>query len=169
MARPTARRKRMDIRTIGLPLLCAALVLGCAQQAEQPAVSTEADRQAIDQVREQEVAAINSGDLSLGYAADDIITMPPGEPALVGKPALQAWVEAFVSQVTASLSYAPTDIVVAGDLAVEHYTGTLTATPVGGGDSVTEALKGIHVYQRQADGSWKMTHDVWNLDAPPGE
>ncbi len=157
----------MATRTIGLPALCAALMLGCTQYAEQPAVSTEADRQAIDQVREQEVAAISSGDLSLGYAADGIITMPPGEPALVGKPALQAWVEAFTSQVTASLSYSPTDVIVAGDLAVEHYAATLTATPVDGGDSFTEALKGIHVYQRQADGSWKLTHDVWNLNAQP--
>ena len=157
----------MDIRTMGLPLFCAALVLGCTQQAEQPAVSTEADRQAIDQVREQEVAAINTGDLSLGYAADDIITMPPGEPALVGKAALQAWMEGFMSQATASLSYASTDVIVAGDLAVEHYAGTLTLTPVGGGDSVDEAFKGIHVYQRQADGSWKLTHDIWNLDVPP--
>ena len=157
----------MDIRTMRLPLFCAALMLGCTQQAEQPAVSTEADRQAIDQVREQEVAAINSGDLSLGYAADNLITLPPGEPALVGKPALQAWMEAFLSQTTASLSYGSTDVIVAGDLAVEHYTGTLTLTPVGGGDSVDETLKGIHVYQRQADGSWKLTHDIWNLEAPP--
>ncbi|NNG15213.1 MAG: DUF4440 domain-containing protein [Gemmatimonadales bacterium] len=159
----------MNIRTMRLPVLCAALMLGCTQYAEQPAVSTEADRQVIDQVREQEVAAISSGDLSLRYAADDIITMPPGEPALVGKPALQAWMEAFTSQVTASVSYAPTDIVIAGDLAVEYYEGTLTATPVDGGDSVTEALKGIHVYQRQADGTWKLTHDVWNLNGPSGD
>ena len=159
----------MDIRTIGLPVFCAALVLGCTQYAEQPAVSTEADLQAVDQVREQEVAAINTGDLSLGYAADDIITMPPGEPALVGKPALQAWMDAFLSQATATLSYASANVVVAGDLAVEHYAGTLTVTPVGGGDSVDESLKGIHVYQRQADGSWKLTHDVWNMDLPPSD
>jgi ketosteroid isomerase-like protein len=30
-----------------------------------------------------------------------------------------------------------------------------------------EALKGIHIYRRQADGSWKITHDAWNFDAPP--
>jgi ketosteroid isomerase-like protein len=25
-------------------------------------------------------------------------------------------------------------------------------------------IKGIHVYKRQADGSWQMAQDVWNSD-----
>jgi hypothetical protein len=24
--------------------------------------------------------------------------------------------------------------------------------------------KGLHVYGRQSDGSWKLTHDIWNSD-----
>jgi hypothetical protein len=31
---------------------------------------------------------------------------------------------------------------------------------------VTETIKDIHVYQRQADGSWRIYGDVWNADPP---
>ena len=56
-----------------------------------------------------------------------------------------------------------------GDVAIERYSGLFTVTPKAGGDAVAENIKGIHVYRRQADGSWKMTHDVWNSDDPlPG-
>ena len=39
-----------------------------------------------------------------------------------------------------------------------------------GAKPMTEGMKGIHVYRRQADGSWKITKVIWNgdqrLDAP---
>ncbi len=159
----------MTMRTKILPLFCASLMLGCAQ-AEEYADTAEADREAIDQVRAQEVAAINSGDLTFTYVTEDFVAMPPNEPAVMGPEGLRAWMEGFMSQFTASLSYPSTDVVISGDIAVEHFNAILTITPVGGGDPVDEMLKGIHVYQRQADGSWKMTHDVWNVDsAPPME
>ncbi len=151
-----------------LPLVSAALILGCAPRAERAQVSTEADRQAIDAVRDQEVEAFNTGDMSLAYATDDLVNLPPGEPATVGKAAAQAWMEGFFAVFTPSLTYTSADVIVDGDLAVEHYTGSATLTPTEGGEAMVETFKGIHIYQRQADGSWKMTHDVWNFDAPPG-
>jgi ketosteroid isomerase-like protein len=36
-------------------------------------------------------------------------------------------------------------------------------TPAGA-DPVDMTNKGIHIYKRQADGSWKMVQDVWNSD-----
>ena len=57
-------------------------------------------------------------------------------------------------------------MVVSGDLAVHRFTGELTLTPKAGGDAVTEAIKGLHVLRKQADGTWKITQDVWNTDRP---
>ena len=76
------------------------------------------------------------------------------------------WIRDFLSQYTASLSYTSSDITVSGDWAIERFAGTLTLTPVGGGDPMEEPLKGIHVYRRGDDGSWKMVYDVWNSDTP---
>jgi len=159
----------MTMRTTMLPMFCAALMLGCAQ-AEEYADTTEADREAIDQVRAQEIDAINSGETSMAYLADGFIALPPNEPALMGADAMREWMEGLQAEFEVSASYPSTNVVISGDVAVEHYTGELTMTPVGGGDAIEETFKGIHVYQRQADGSWKMTHDIWNMDsAPPME
>lgn len=153
-------------RIIGVVLLTAGS-LACTPAVEDAAVSNEADLQAVRDVRAQEVAAINAGDTTFAHASADIVMMPPGEPAVVGIAAARGWLQAFMAEFTADLTYATDDFVVSGDWAIEHYAGNITLTPVGGGDTMPEALKGIHIYRRQADGSWKITHDAWNFDAPP--
>jgi ketosteroid isomerase-like protein len=149
-------------------LLCvvALAVAGCAPQGEPSQEEIEADVAAVAAVRDQEVAAINSGEADIPYLAADAVMMPPNEPALSGSTAIGEWIRDFLSQFTASLSYTSSDITVSGDWAIERYAGTLTLTPVGGGEPMEEALKGIHIYRRGDDGSWKMVYDVWNSDTP---
>jgi ketosteroid isomerase-like protein len=127
----------------------------------------EADLQAVAAVQAQELAAFNSGDTELAYLADDAVFMPPNESAVTGIEAIQAWATSFHSQFTVnSLDYTESEIAIAGDWAIERYAGSVTFTPAAGGDPISENLKGIHIYQRQADGSWKMVQDIWNYDAP---
>ncbi|HEX9631399.1 MAG TPA: nuclear transport factor 2 family protein [Gemmatimonadales bacterium] len=147
----------------------AALTLACAPAAEMPE-DTTADVAAIEAVRAQEVAAITSGDTSLAYLTDDAVVMPPGAPQVAGKAALRNWMREFMAAVTIqAATYDQSTITVAGDWAIEHYTGTVTMMPASGGAAMTESMKGIHVYRRGADGTWKMAMDVWNTDsAPPG-
>jgi len=149
-----------------LPAAAGALVAACTAQIE---VETDdaADIAAINAVRDMEVSSLMAGDMTMPYATDDIIVMPPNEPIVVGREAVMNWGEAFVAAVTVeSLSYDETEITVSGDLAVEHYTSSLTMRMEGAEESVTEQIKGVHVYRKQADGSWKMTLDVWNMNTP---
>jgi ketosteroid isomerase-like protein len=149
-------------------LVCvvALAVAACAPQGEPSQEEIEADIAAVTAVRDQEVAAINSGEVDISYLAADALMMPPNEPALSGSTAIGEWIRGFLSQYTATLNYTSSDITVSGDWAIERYAGTITLTPVGGGDPVEETLKGIHVYRRGDDGSWKMVYDVWNSDTP---
>jgi ketosteroid isomerase-like protein len=168
----------MTPRPDRLVLLPLALVVACTQPGATPGAETQADTRAanqaatqadtaaIDDLRQQEVAAVSSGDTTLAYMADDIVIMPPGQPAVVGIPAARAWLGDFLRQFRASVSYGNTAVTFAGDLAVERYSGTLTLTPVAGGQQMTETLKGLHVYRRDGTG-WKMIYDVWNSDAAP--
>jgi hypothetical protein len=55
--------------------------------------------------------------------------MPPGEPAIEGRPAAVAWARAFGEAFTVAPSYSSTDVTVSGDLAVQQFTGQLTMTP----------------------------------------
>ena len=59
------------------------------------------------------------------------------------------------------------EVTVSGDWAVETYGGVATFSLKGGGDTFVEQIKGIHVYQRDDDGAWQITHDIWNVDAEP--
>jgi len=158
------------IRPFSMAFVLGAFVsAGCAPASAPAPVDTVADVEAIDALAEREMAAFtegNTAELEAIFAADAII-MPPGEPALSGLPDAVSWTEALHEEIDLEGGYASTDVTVSGDLAVQRYTGQLTMTPKAGGDAMTEAVKGIHVLERQADGSWKITQDVWNMDAPP--
>lgn len=146
-----------------------ALVIAAAACAppEAAPVDTTADVAAVRAVHDAEVAAIANADVSGGYLAADAVMMPPNEPAVSGIDAIRTWLGGFFAQFTASVDYTTSNFNVSGDWAVETYEGTLTLTPVGGGDTVAESLKGIHVYRRGPDGIWKMVYDVWNSNTAP--
>ena len=152
--------------------LTALLLFPLIAAACAPAVDVEADRVAIEAMRAAEGVAVAAGDVDAMMAlyADDIVIMAPNEPMASGVDAAREWGNEFFGMFSATVSsYTSDDIVIMGDVAIERYSGLFTVTPKAGGDAMAETIKGIHVYRRQADGSWKMTHDVWNSDEPlPG-
>lgn len=145
----------------------ALVALACAPATST--VDTAADEQAINAVREREIAAFNAGatDSLAAVLAADVVAMPPNEPMLSGVDAMRTWAQNISNQFTVNGRYSGSEIEVAGDWAIERYTGELVLTPKAGGPAVTEQMKGIHVYQRQSDGTWRITQDVWNFNAPP--
>ncbi len=54
----------------------------------------------------------------------------------------------------------------AGDVAIERVTYTATVWPAGAQSSIEDQGKGLHVYARQPDGSWRLKQDIWNSDRP---
>jgi len=147
--------------------LVVAFSVACGGAATP--VNTEADVAAINAVREREMGFVNSGNpdsLSAVYASD-VIMMPPNEPAVNGRDAVRQWAQTAFGQVTMSVRYTNTQVTVAGDWAVDRYTGVLTVTPKAGGAPMEEQIKGVHVMRREADGSWSIAQDVWNSDAAP--
>ena len=149
-------------------VVAASVAVGACAPKPAP-VDTSADVAAIKKMQERELAAVGTGsaDTALAVYTSDVIMMPPGEPAIVGSAALRTWFENATKDNNFSGNYTTNDVDVSGDLGVVHYVGQLTVTPKKGGPAMTEVIKGVHVYKRQADGSWKIAQDVWNSDAPP--
>lgn len=147
--------------------ILATATLACAKPA--PPVDTQADVAAINTVREREITLVSAGkmDSLLALYTSDVQFMPPGEDAVSGQDGLRKWFEATLAQAALSGRYTSSNVTVSGDLAVDQYTGTLTATPKSGGAASEEHLKGFHIMKRQADGTWKIAQDLWNTDAPP--
>jgi uncharacterized protein (TIGR02246 family) len=134
-----------------------------------PAADTSAAVAAVTQLVSREIAAFSAMDTAtLGNVFEDsVVAMPPNEPAIQGRAAFIAWAQALGDQFTIAGEYTSNDVTVSGDLAVHRYVGRLTMTPKAGGEAMSESIKGVHVLRRQADGSWRITQDVWNADEPP--
>jgi uncharacterized protein (TIGR02246 family) len=150
-----------------LAALSLAVTLLCAGSAA--AGMHEEDVAAINKVREMENEGTNSGDPEKGVRAyaDDIVFMPPGEQQIKGKDAVRGWLEAMWEQFDLDLVYTSAEITVSGDWASERYYGKVTLTPKAGGDTLKEEVKGIHIYRRGEDGSWRIVNDIWNAYVPP--
>jgi ketosteroid isomerase-like protein len=60
--------------------------------------------------------------------------------------------------------FAREELQVSGDMAMQRYSFRLTIQPAGGAPS-TEAGSGLHVWQRGADGRWRLLKDIWTSPA----
>ena len=161
----------MSTRSVLLAALALALVSTACQPAAEEAATTEADLQAIKNVIEQEIAAANAGDAErfLGILSDDVVIMPPNEQVVRGEQA-GPWLRAFLDQFAMQLEpYSNEQFVVAGDWAFHLYSYEWTLTPKAGGEPITDKGKGIHILQRQPDGSWLLAVDAWSSDLPPAQ
>jgi ketosteroid isomerase-like protein len=158
----TAQRRRRLV-----PWLLVLGTVSCAPG--KPPADTAADERAINAVREREITAFSAGavDSLLAVMDPDAVMMPPNEPIVVGTDAVRTWAQTMASQVTVNARYTGSKININGDWATERYTAVLRFTPKAGGAAAEDVLKGIHIYHRQPDGSWRIVQDVWNADAPP--
>ena len=94
--------------------------------------------------------------------------MPPNEPPIVGKAALRSWFLRVTDEFSIDLDTSVEEVKVTSDWAYERFSFSRTMTPTGGGEPTTARGKGIHVYRRQSDGSWKLARDLWNSDEAAG-
>jgi len=154
---------------VSLVMAAGLLTGGCATEATPSTSDRQADIEAVRAVIEQEVATALAGDAE-GFIAQftaDAMVMPPDEADARGE-AFRDFARGFFSQLDVeAASLLDDDVVVDGDLAFQRYEFAWTITPADGGETVNEVIKGIHILRRQADGSWKISHDIWNSNSPP--
>ena len=123
-------------------------------------------REAIEQTGVAFGDAYNSGDAA-GLAAlytDDAVIYPPGAESLVGKTAVEAFWKAAMDSGLDELKLTTVEVEEAGDAASE--VGVFQATvPGDSGGRVPVTGKLIVLWQRGADGTWRLHRDIWNMDA----
>ena len=148
------------VLTMGI-VICLGFGVGC----QQPAGFAAADRAAIRQSDENSVKAMNFKDWKGAAAvyADDAIGMPPNGPAVQGKAAIQAWMEAFPP--FSSFQEQSSEIEGQTDLAYDRGTYSITLTPPGAAPIVDRG-KYLSIWHKQADGTWKVVRHIFNSDLP---
>ena len=151
--------------TLALGMLLAA----CQPQGSETEAATEVEYDAPDFAAFNEVfdAASSSGDAeALGMLyAEDAVSMPPNEPPLVGRAAIVADVAADFATMSGNLTSRSEGSYATGDLAVEWGTYSFSGTMVDSDVTVSEDGKYLAIWERQADGSWKIVRDIWNANA----
>jgi ketosteroid isomerase-like protein len=132
---------------------------GCAREAQEPAIDYAADVAAIVALNETILGHMNSGDWQAlnQIVAEDYVALVPGSAPIVGRAANQAANRRFLERWDDEERWIPVETVIDGDLAVQRGTFTMTLTPKEGGEGRTSGGNYLHVYQRQADGSWALT------------
>jgi uncharacterized protein (TIGR02246 family) len=155
--------------------LVALLVGGAACQpppkTAAPAGLSAQDEAAVRALDPAWAQAFSAGDgsaLAALYTADATV-LPPNEPLQQGEAAKQYMV-GFTQGYSGTFEF--TSIAVEGraDLAytVGSYRATLTERKAGAKPFPTEQGKYLTVVKKQADGSWKLVYEIWNVNTPAG-
>jgi ketosteroid isomerase-like protein len=153
-------------------LALAALVLSSTTLlAAAPAAAAEmsAPAKALAAIDEQWSKSTQSRDGAkiAAFYSQDAYVNPPGAKRVVGRAAAQqVWAAMFVDpSFKISWQVTTADVSKSGELG--YVTGAYEYSFKGKDGSLVKATgKYLEVWQKQADGSWKCSHDMWNADAP---
>ncbi len=137
-----------------------------------PPDTTAADTAAINQLRDDYVAAFKAGDADKigSLLTEDEVSMVNDMPTSMGRAASVEALKGMFSQMT------PTDFTLTSDemklmggFAYDRGRGTATFTPKAkGAKPVTQATRYLVILRRESDGSWKVARDMDNvMPAPP--
>jgi len=125
---------------------------------------------AIEMFHAQTKAAL-SGDLNamMSLFAEDAVVMPPNDATLYGKAEILAWWEEYFRYFrVASSVETENDQTVAGDQLFDRRAVSVTIVPKEHGERIRDDVRSLTVWNRQADGSWKISHQIWNSTKPVG-
>ena len=164
-------------------LLLASFALAQAkhpgsQQRRPPASEAEAKQQLQDDM--EAIQSMHNKDIEASMAldegaleslwTDDIVTMHPGQPPVVGKAAniakLQAGIEQMKGLEILAYNEEWQEIRIAGDWAYEWGSITGRTHPYNQRNETSYRYNAVRILQRQPDGSWKIARSIYN-DAQP--
>ena len=138
-----------------------------ATLAGAPAADAAASR-AIQAADSAQAAALIRGDTAgaAAYYADDAIVLPPNDQLAKGHDAIvKAIGNIFAAGKITAFATHREDLLVTGDYAIETLSYDMTIQPKTG-KSMTDKGKGLTVFKKQPDGSYKAIRDVFNSDLP---
>ena len=150
-------------------LLCFAF--GCQQDeevAEEVGVKALSDEDvaAIKAATEAYMQAVRSEDLAALAAlyTEDAVWMPPNQPMVRGREAIQTWNEESPPMIEFNLIAIEIDG--CGDFAYVLGTYSSTIALEGAPEPIQDTGKYIEIRRKQEDGSWLIAVDIFNSDLP---
>jgi uncharacterized protein (TIGR02246 family) len=131
------------------------------------ATSSPPDREAVIRSLRDWLASAEAGDVEhyVSFLTDDAVILSQGLPAVTGRPAALAAVQAFLARFTLTFEELETqDVRVSGDTALHRYTIVTVQHPRAGGPPVRIRQRFLDVLQRECDGQWRVSHHMFNTE-----
>ena len=88
--------------------------------------------------------------------------MAPDMSSMTGREAVRGYYQRIFDQYRTFLESGYEEVKVSGSLAYGVGYAKVKLVPHNGGDTLVSTAKYINILQRQDDGSWLTTHDIWN-------
>ena len=146
-----------------------------AQHKQRPAQANlqqqqqmEDDKAAIEKLHEEDIQASLALDIPKLEAlwTNDIVTMAPGAPAVVGRDANEKKLEADAAKMKSMQILAFDEqwqeVRIQGDWAYEWGSMSGRLQPFSGGDETNYKYNVVRILNRQADGTWKIARSIFN-------
>jgi len=101
--------------------------------------------------------------------SDDAIFMPPNDTTVFGKDEIRSWWEEYFSffRITSSVQ-TERDVTPAGDQMFDRSSFSVTIVPKDRGPKIVDDIRSLTVWRHEADGDWKISHQIWNSTKPVG-
>ena len=108
--------------------------------------------------------AFNEGNADVIAAAftEGGTLMAPDMSSMTGREAVLGYYQGIFDQYRTFLESGYEEVKVSGSLAYGVGYAKVKLVPHNGGDTLVSTAKYINILQRQDDGSWLTTHDIWN-------
>jgi uncharacterized protein (TIGR02246 family) len=147
-------------------LLCALILCSCAPPPPDVA-KVRKDIEAITEKAEQELLK-GILDTTMAAYADDAVSLPNNEPMLKGKKALREHAQQMMAMGVkfTNVAFTTMDVQVSGSFAYEIGTYKM-AIQIPGLPEMTDEGKYVTIYERAADGTWKIKVETWNTNRQP--
>ena len=133
----------------------------------------KADQKAIEELHKKDVTATKVYDVEALTAllTEDIVSMPPGTPPVVGKKAnrelLLVGEQASKQVDIVEYDQKWEELKFLGDYAYEWGIFYSVVRQKSGGPTMKSEFRVMRILKRQEDGSWKVHRSIWNSAPPP--
>jgi ketosteroid isomerase-like protein len=143
-------------------VIALLLPMQLSGEGTQGAIGSRAERELLAaSIAWDEAYNAENLDAVMALYADGAVSMPPGFPALVGKPALRFDYEFLFEHYDFHHQTTVVQLEIEGSLSVERGEYVMTVTPADGGPAFVETGKHL-VVRRQIRGAWLVIEETWN-------
>ncbi|MEX2233768.1 MAG: SgcJ/EcaC family oxidoreductase [Cyclobacteriaceae bacterium] len=152
------------MRKLFLEILIVQMMMLCPACNTIRQDDSSSDIVAIKSMSAARAKAFNEGNAAgiADHFTENGVLMAPGSAATFGRAAVQAYYASIFDQYATLLESGYEEVKVSGDLAYGRGYAKVKLIPRVGGDTLVSTAKYINILERQPNGSWLTTHDIWN-------